>query len=110
MPLVLARRLEGVALGAGLTVGCSLLGELDPAVNRPCGTEAVRMHVSLLERHTASILDRLGGKLLFAGVRLSGTICIDVSCWAPAIVSSRDQLITIVESALGDVTLTGAVR
>jgi hypothetical protein len=110
VPLVLARHLEGMALGAGFPVGCSIYGRLDPAVNRPCGAEAVRMHVSLLERHTPSVLDRLGGKLYLASHRLSGNICIDVSCWAPNFAATRDQLIAVVENTLGDVTLIGRVR
>jgi hypothetical protein len=109
VPYFLVRKLEGIALGSGLPVGLSSLGELDPAVNRPCGADADRMHVSLLERHTTSILDRLGGKLFVVAYRLSGTICLDVSCWAPA-VASRGDLIAVVEHTLGDIALTGTVR
>ncbi len=40
-PKWLARRLVGAGLGsAGLPIGCSNLGELDPAANRPDGTDA----------------------------------------------------------------------
>jgi diacylglycerol O-acyltransferase / wax synthase len=109
VPRFLVRNLEGMALGADFPVGLSNFGELDPAVNRPCGTDAVRMHVCLLERHTPSMLDRLGGKLFVVSYRLSGNICIDVSCWAPSVVASRDHLIAVVEHTLGDVTLTGTV-
>lgn len=110
VPRFLVRNLEGMALGTGFPVGLSNFGELDPAVNRPCGTDAVRMHVSLLERHTPSILDQIGGKLFLASYRLSGNIYIDVSCWAPSVVASRGQLMAVVEHTLGDLTLTGTVR
>jgi diacylglycerol O-acyltransferase / wax synthase len=110
VPRFLVRKLEGMALGTDFPVGLSNFGELDPAVNRPCGTDAVRMHVSLLERHTPSILNRIGGKLFLVSYRLSGNICLDISCWAPSVAASRDQLMAVVEQTLGDVTLTATVR
>lgn len=110
VPRFLARKLEGLALGADFPVGFSNLGEFDPALNRPCGTDAIRMHVSLLERHTPPTLDRIGGKLFLVSYRLSGSICIDVSCWAPSVVASRGDLIAVVEHTLGDVALPGTVR
>jgi hypothetical protein len=110
VPRFLVRNLEGMALGADFPVGLSNFGELDPALNRPCGTDAVRMHVSLLERHTPSILDRLGGKLFLVSYRLSGKIYIDLSCWAPSVAASRDHLMAVVEHTLGDVALTATVR
>ena len=110
VPRFLFRKLEGMALGSDFPVGLSNLGELDPALNRPCGTDAVRLHTSLLERHTPSVLDRIGGKLFVVSYRLSGNICIDVSCWAPSVAASRSDLMAVVEQVLGDVTLTGVVR
>jgi len=105
VPLRLARQLEGLALGADLPVGCVILGEMDPALNRPCGTDASQCHVYLLERHSAAMLDRMEGRLYVLCYRLSGQVLINVSAWAPDRITSRDDLLSVTQEALGDFSL-----
>ena len=64
----LARLLEKMITKVGSPIGCSNLGELDPAVNRPDGTDADYIAFGLLEPQiTAQMLDRMGG-CLYPGI------------------------------------------
>ncbi len=59
-PRALARKLEQTVVPRGV-VGSSNLGQLDPAVNRPDGTEAEYFAVRLTEALTVADLHRAGG-------------------------------------------------
>jgi len=110
VPRVVARRLEGMALGAGSPVGCSNLGELDPAINRPDGTDASLLFVRMLEPRTAAMFDRIGGYLMLVALRINGSVTVTVGCWQPGATNSRDQLVVTVRSALDDFGLPGTVE
>lgn len=111
-PLVskrLARRLAGVALGsAHLPVGCSNLGELDPAVGCPDGTEADHVVVGLAEQGvTKNHLERSGGKLFLSSGRISGRIFVNVVAYLPGRRNTRNELREMVSRTLADFDLTG---
>jgi hypothetical protein len=108
VPLWLARRLERVALGADLPVGCSLIGELPLDVNRPCG-EALLLQMSLLERYTAAELERLGGVLFIGCYRVGERLLLTVSGYAPGRATTRAELAPLVGDALSDMGLRGTV-
>jgi diacylglycerol O-acyltransferase len=108
VPLWLVRRLEQEALGAGLPVGCSLVGELPLDVNRPCG-EALLLQATPLERYTASDLARLGGFLFIACYRVNGQLLCNVSGYVPNHVTSYAELMPFVRDALADVGLCGTI-
>lgn len=109
VPARLVPGLEAQALGAGLPVGCSILGQLDPAFARPCGIDASRLHISLVEHQTAAGLNRQGGKLFLACYRVAGTVGITVSAWATGRVETREALAVIAVQALNDLSLPGNV-
>ena len=109
IPLWLARHLERLALGSDLPVGFSLLGETDPAINRPLG-EASQIHMSLLEHYTASTLEQLGGLLYLAGYRIGGFVRFSISGYAPDHFINSTELAPIVRDALADLGLHGAVN
>jgi len=108
VPLWLVRHLEQEALGAGLPVGCSLVGELPPDVNRPCG-EALLLQATPLERYTASELARLGGVLFIGCYRLGEQLSCTVSGYVPDHVTSHAELTPFVRDALTDVGLCGTI-
>jgi hypothetical protein len=108
VPLRLARRLERTALGADLPVGCSAIGELPPDLNRPCG-EALLLQASLLERFTASELERLGGVLFVGFYRVGERLFVTVSGYVPDRATTRDELAPFVRDALADMGLCGTV-
>lgn len=108
VPLWLARRLERLALGAGLPVGCSLIGELPPDVNRPCG-DALLLQLSLRERYSASELERLGGVLFIPCYGVGERLFMTVSGYVPGRVTTRAQLVPFVRDALADMLLCGTV-
>ncbi|MBR0959266.1 hypothetical protein [Bradyrhizobium japonicum] len=108
VPLWLARRLEREALGADLPVGCSLIGELPLDVNRPCG-EASLLQISLLERYTASELERLGGLLFIPCYRVGERLFATVQGYGPDRVTTRAQLAPFVRAALSDMCLCATV-
>jgi len=108
VPLWLARHLEREALGADLPVGCSLIGELPLDMNRPCG-EALLLQLSLLERHTASELERLGGVLFIGCYRVGERLFFTVSGYVPDRATTRAELAPFVRDALADMGLCGTV-
>ncbi len=108
IPLWLARHMERAALGSGLPVGCSFLGELPPELSRPCG-EASRLLMSLMERFTAPALESLGGQLFVGGYRFNGHLVLSVAGYVPGRVTDRSGLIPLVESALADMGLDGKI-
>ncbi|EHB50433.1 hypothetical protein MycrhDRAFT_4859 [Mycolicibacterium rhodesiae JS60] len=111
IPAGLARRLEGMALGAGAPVGCSNLGKQDAAVNRPDGTDADYIFVRGIEsKTTADILDRLGGTLFLTSCQVNGQVSIAVAAWRPGGPNSRDELKTIFGQVLGEFGLTATIE
>ncbi|BBY66488.1 condensation domain-containing protein [Mycolicibacterium helvum] len=111
VPPGLARRLEGLALGAGAPVGCSNLGKLDASVNRPDGTDAECLVLRQIEsRTTADILDRLGGTLFVACGQVNGKVSLTASAWRPGGPNSRDELKAIFAQVLDEFGLTATVE
>lgn len=111
VPRRLARRLEGLALGAaGLPIGCSNLGVLDPAVNRPDGTDADYVSIRLVEPHiTAADLDGVGGQLFLCSARVRGKVSITVVAYRSGTVNSAHLLREIAARAVRDFDLTATV-
>jgi hypothetical protein len=111
VPRRLARRLEGMALGSGAPIGCSNLGRLEPAVNRPDGTDAEFLWVRQMEsRITAGILQRLGGTLFLASGRVRGQVFVTVSAWQPGADNSRERLTGLVRDALDEFALSAIIE
>ncbi len=108
VPLWLVRHLEQGVLGAGLPVGCSLVGELPPDVNRPCG-EALLLQAAPLQRYTASELARLGGVLFLACCRVGEQLSCTVCGYVPDRVTSHAELMPFVRDALADMGLCGTI-
>lgn len=67
IPNWLSRRLVGLWPGSGATViGCSNVGELDPAVNRPDGADADYLSIRLVWDGTpTSTMDLMGASCSF---------------------------------------------
>jgi hypothetical protein len=110
-PKVLARRLEMMVGKIGDPVGCSNIGDMDPAVNRPDGTDADRMAFRLLEpKITAGILDRTRGYLYLGSGRVHGRIFVSVGAWVPGGPNTKERLRGALRQALADMGLDGAVE
>ena len=84
IPVGLARRLEGMALGVGARSAAPTSGNWTRPVNRPDGTDAEFLVVRQIEsRTTADILDRLGGTLFLASGQVDGKVSLSLSSWRP---------------------------
>lgn len=111
IPVRLARRLEGMALGSGAPIGCSNLRTIDPAANRPDGTDAEFMFGRQADsRISAEILDRLGGMLFLALLHVNGKVSITVTAWKPGGPNSKDQLADWVRVTLDEFGLAAAIE
>jgi hypothetical protein len=108
VPLWLARHMERLALGDGLPVGCSVLGELPPELNSPLG-EASLLHFSTLERYTAGALEQRRGQLLVVCYRTGGRVLASVRGYAPDRFATGAAFATVVRAALADLGLLGSV-
>jgi len=110
-PRVLLRRLEKVAADLSDDVGCSNLGDCDPRINRPDGTDADWMAARSIESPvTAAILDRMRGYLFAGAGRVHGRIFISVGAWVPGEFNSKPQLREWLVRAVCDMGLTGTVE
>jgi len=110
-PRWVARRLVGAGLGtSALPIGCSNLGVLDPAANRPDGTDADYAYGRLIEPGIPkATLDRIGGQLFVASGRVAGKIFITVVAYRPGQMNSSDQLREFVSQTFAEFNLTAEI-
>jgi hypothetical protein len=93
-PKWIARRATGMGLGADrLPIGCSNVGDMPPAVNRPDGTEADYASGRLVEPGISRrALERIGGQLFVVSGRTQRKIFITVNAYLPGRANTRDAL------------------
>lgn len=110
-PRWVARRLVGVGLGASaLPVGCSNLGVLDPAANRPDGSDADYAYGRLIEPGIPkATLERIGGQLFVASGRIAGKVFITVVAYRPGRSNSPDELRKMVSRTFAEFDLTAEI-
>jgi hypothetical protein len=110
-PGVLIRRLEGMVQQVGSPVGCSNIGELEPVINRPDGTDADYFTIRMLEpKVTTAVLDRMGGLLFLVSGRVHGRVFVTVASWVVGAANTREALRDSVRQALADMALSGTVE
>ncbi|OFB40798.1 hypothetical protein BA059_08675 [Mycolicibacterium sp. (ex Dasyatis americana)] len=110
-PKALVRRLEAMVVSVDSPIGCSNIGELDPAMNRPDGTDADLVSLRLLEPQiTTRVLNRIGGYLSLVSGRVNGRIFISVGAWTVGAVNTKDALRATVRAGLDDFGLSGVVE
>jgi hypothetical protein len=110
-PKALARVVDKMINKVGSPIGCSNFGELDPAVNRPDGTDADYIAVRLLEPQiTNHLLDRTGGYLFLVSGRVHGQIFVTVAAWTVGGTNTQESLRDSVCQALADFQLIGIVE
>ncbi len=110
-PRAMLRRVEKIAAGRSLDVGCSNLGDCDARINRPDGTDADWMVARSIESPvTAAILDRMGGHLFAGSGRVHGRVFISVGAWIPGGTTGRHQLRERFGRAISDMGLAGTVE
>ena len=105
IPRAIARRLEGMARGTNQAVGCSALGRVDPAANRPDGSDADALWIRSIEPFTRDDLARLQGTLLVASVIVDGRMGVVVAGWQPGRVESRADLAACVAAGANEMGL-----
>ncbi|WP_232374962.1 hypothetical protein [Mycolicibacterium mengxianglii] len=110
-PKFLLRRIEMMVGKIGDPTGCSNVGDLDPAVNRPDGTDAAWMAFRSLEPQiTASMLDRTRGYLYAGSGRVHGQVFVSVGAWVAGGSNTKERLRESLAQAVADMGLTGTVE
>ncbi|OBJ31951.1 hypothetical protein A5621_21115 [Mycobacterium colombiense] len=109
MPLVperLGKRWVGAATNSAATVGSSNIGAVDPATNRPDGTDADHFAIrSLSARMTTGMIHQLGGLLSLLSGRMNGRVFVSVVSYIPADVNSDSALRQCISSVLDELSL-----
>ncbi len=107
LPRWLIRGMAGVALGGATTSGSSNLGALNPAANRPDGTDADYFAMrTFYPGVTKATLHRTGGLLGLLSGRVHGQVFISVLGYQPGRPNTIDDLWRDLSSALSDFSLT----
>jgi hypothetical protein len=110
MPRWLIRRMAGVALGGATTSGSSNLGVINPAANRPDGTEADHFAVRLLVPGvTKATVHQTGGLLGLLSGRAHGQVFVSVVAYEAGRTNSNDILRQHISSVLRDFSLTATI-
>jgi diacylglycerol O-acyltransferase len=101
LPERLVRRMVSVAAGGGASVVSSNLGDIDPAVNRPDGTDADYFTMrSLYPGVSRATMHRAGGVVAFLSGRIHGRVFISVLAYLPGRHNSTELLRQTVADAL----------
>jgi diacylglycerol O-acyltransferase / wax synthase len=106
LPKRLFRRMVSVAAGGATSVVSSNLGAVNPATNRPDGTDADYFAMkSLYPGITKATMHRAGGVLALLSGRAHGQVFVSVLAYQPD--SSKDDLRQDLSNTLNDFSLTG---
>jgi hypothetical protein len=110
-PKWLARRLVRVGLGAAaLPIGCSSLGQLDPAVIRPDGSDADYTHGRLIEPGVSKrALEAMGGQLFVVSGRTPGKLFISVVAYRSGQQNSPEALREMVSQTFAEFGLAAEI-
>lgn len=109
-PRAAVRRLEGMVARDHL-IGCSNLGDLDPFVNRPDGTDAEYMFARQFEHLSRADLGRSGGVFFpVASGRVAGNLFFDVGFSDAEAATTREQLAAVVKRTLDEFGISGTIR
>jgi hypothetical protein len=89
-----ARRAAGFAQGtAERPVTCSNIGDVDPAANRPDGTDAANLSIRMIEPGiTKRHIELTGGQLNLLSGRVQGSIFIAISAYPIGETNSKGEL------------------
>ncbi|HWS91420.1 MAG TPA: wax ester/triacylglycerol synthase domain-containing protein [Mycobacterium sp.] len=110
LPQWLIRRMASVALGGATTSGSSNLGAVNPAANRPDGTDADYFAMkSLVPGVTKATVHLTGGLLGLLSGRVHGRVFVSVVAYQPGHSNSNDELLRILSSMMDDFSLTATV-
>jgi hypothetical protein len=93
-PKWVARRAARMGLGAAaFPIGCSNLGEMDPAVSRPDGSEADYASGRLIEPGISKrTLERMGGQLFLVSARDHRKVWISINAYLAGRENSQEAL------------------
>ena len=106
LPKRLFRRMVRVAAGSATNVVSSNLGSVNPATNRPDGTDADYFAMkSLYPGMTKATMHRAGGVLALLSGRAHGQVFVSALAYQPG--SSNDDLPQDLSNTLNDFSLTG---
>ena len=106
LPKRLFRRMVSVAAGGATSVVSSNLGAVNPATNRPDGTDADYFAMkSLYPGITKATMHRAGGVLALLSGRAHGQVFVSIVAYQPG--SSNDDLRQDLSNTLNDFSLTG---
>jgi hypothetical protein len=108
IPLALVRHLEDALLGTDLAVACTLLPPVRPELGRVC-SEASFLQMSGLERYTAPVLARMGGRLYLTCYRFGEREVVTISGYSPKFATTRSAIAELVRDSLADIGLRGTV-
>lgn len=107
VPKRLFRRLIGVATGSATAVVSSNLGAIDPAVNRPDGTDADCFAMkSVYPGVTRDTMQRVGGVLALLSGRLCDRVFVSVLAYQLGGPNSNDALAEEISNVLNDLSLS----
>jgi hypothetical protein len=111
-PKWVARRAASLAQGAAeRPIVCSNLGDIDPAVNRPDGTDAAYLSMRLFESGiTKSRLDVMGGQVNLGSGRVRGKIFITVSAYPVGESNSKSELRALTSRTFAEFGLTAQIH
>jgi hypothetical protein len=107
VPKRLFKRMLGVATGSATTVVSSNLGAMDPAANRPDGTDADHFALkSLYPGVTNATMHRTNGALVLVSGRAHGRVFVSVLAYELGRPNSNDILRQNLSRVLSDFSLT----
>ena len=111
-PKWVARRAAGMGLGAAaFPIGCSNVGELDPAVNRPDGSEADYASGRLIEPGISKrTLERMGGQLFLVSGRGHGKVWVAVNAYLAGRTNSQEALREATSRTFAEFDLTAEIH
>ena len=109
IPRVLARRLESMVVGTAV-IGCSNLVEIDPAVNRPDGTDADYFAIRMFEHSDWAYPRRAIAFPPVVSGRIGGRVFLSVGYAEADGTTTTTELKETVRGALADFGLTGFIE